>query len=409
MMTSRRVIFINRFYWPDSPATAQLLTDLAEALAARSVSVIVVTTGTSKMPAAETHRGVAIVRLSQRQLYPASLWRRMRDCEQFRRGVRAWLEGNLEKEDILVSLTDPPLIGVTVTKMARRKGARMIHWVQDIFPEIAANVFGIPLLNLLRASRDQAWRGASLCVTPGEAMRDFIVARGVPQARTIAIPNWAPVGLAPVSAETVAAWKARHQLADKFVVMYSGNLGRAHDFNWCVPLAETFRNDPRIVFAFVGMGPRLATLEAAVAEAGLANVHFLPPAPRADLAALLSAGDVHVVSIRAGCETLVFPSKLAGISAVGRPTLVIGPTGSEPTRLVTTAGWGRGFSPTDITGMNALLRDWMDHRSMLHALSERALAASPQTQFNLALSAWEQILLANDDSSGAVKLVPAAS
>ena len=60
-----RALFLNRFYWPDEPATAQLLTDLAEALAARQVTVVVITSHPDNpaVPAEETRRGVHILRV----------------------------------------------------------------------------------------------------------------------------------------------------------------------------------------------------------------------------------------------------------------------------------------------------------------------------------------------------------
>jgi glycosyltransferase involved in cell wall biosynthesis len=401
-MPARRVIFVNRFYWPDSPATAQLLTDLAEGLAAQSIPVIVATTGSAPLLEAETQRGVAIARLSERRARHASLWQRARDFLRFRRALRTWLKANLQRGDVLVCLTDPPLIGALAARVAQRKGARVIHWIQDIFPEIAVDVLGLPLLNCLRGSRDAAWRSASLCITPGEAMRDFVIARGISATHTAVIPNWAPAGLAPAAHEAVAIWKCKHGLAEKFIVMYSGNLGRAHDFTWFAPLAKAFREDPRVAFVFVGGGPRLAEVKNAAAEAGLANVHYFPSAPRQDLAAVLSAADVHLVSIRAGCENLVFPSKLAGIAAVGRPAIVIGPANCEPARAVVSGGWGQGFSPADIDAMTQTLRGWMDNASERQSLQENALASSAQNRFELALSAWKRILTDDGDSSRAV-------
>ena len=408
-MPARRVIFINRFYWPDAPATAQLLTDLAEALAAQSITVIVATTGSSDLPLTETQRGVAITRLSQRRAHQASLWQRAGDFLRFRRALQIWLEANLEREDAVVCLTDPPLIGSLAASIANRKGARVIHWVQDIFPEIAVNVFGLPVLNFFRGSRDAAWRRAGVCVTPGETMRDFVIARGVSPTRTAVIPNWAPIGLAPAAPEAVVLWKAKHSLAEKMVVMYSGNLGRAHDFTWVAPLAKSFREDPRVAFVFVGGGPRLTSVQNAVNEAGLANVHFIPSASRSDLSVVLSAGDAHLVSIRAGCENLVFPSKLAGIAAVGKPAIVIGPAHCEPARVVVAGRWGQGFIPGDVAGMTQTLRAWMDNASELHRLQVNALAASAPNRFELALSAWERILTNDGDSSFAVNGSYAAS
>jgi len=134
----------------------------------------------------------------------------------------------------------------------------------------------------------------------------------------------------------------------------------------------------------------------------LSNVRWLASVPRTELPAVLAAGDVHLVSIRAGCENLVFPSKLAGIAAVGRPALVVGPRNSEPARLVSSGGWGEGFGPEEIGGMTATLRRLKDDPVEWQRLAANALTASARLRFDLALSAWERILIANGDSSRAV-------
>ena len=171
------------------------------------------------------------------------------------------------------------------------------------------------------------------------------------------IPNWAPGGqaLAPVPPEKnpfPLAWDLR----GRFAVVYSGNLGRVHALESVLEAAALLRDLPEIVFLFVGDGPQRRTLESRAAARGLGNVRFLPAQPRAYLAASLSAADVHLVTLRDGCERLVFPSKLYGIAAVGRPVVYMGPTGAEIATTIRAGRFGLVVDPSDSAALADALR-----------------------------------------------------
>ena len=342
-MNVQRVIFLNRFYWPEEPATAQLLTDLAEGLAAEGFAVSVVT----RMPPGserpeETRNGVQILRVRASALGRRSLLGRTVDFASFLAGARTLVQRKAGAGDAVVCMTDPPLLGAAQAHPVSARGARLVHWVQDIFPEVATAVSGLPLLNLAHSWRDRAWRRASFCVAPGNDMAEFVRSRGPLKGCVHVSSNWAPEGVRPTEG---AAWRHEHDLTSSFVVMYSGNLGRVHDFSAVVPLARSLSGS-RVQLVFVGGGAQRADLQDAARAAGLGNVRFLPAQPRERLAEVLSAADVHLVTLRTGCECYVFPSKLYGIAAAGKPAVIIAPRHSEPARLVEQQGFGLAFEST---------------------------------------------------------------
>ena len=106
--TRPRVVFVNRFYWPDELATAQLLTDLAEGLAAHGVEVVVIAShdGTASMPARETRHGVEIVRVCSTRWGHRGTAAKAADYLTFalaaRRALRTWVRPG----DWLVAMTE---------------------------------------------------------------------------------------------------------------------------------------------------------------------------------------------------------------------------------------------------------------------------------------------------------------
>lgn len=347
-----RFVFINRFYWPDEPATAQLLTDLAEALAASGHAVSVVASHPGgKEPASELHRGVAIFRVRGTRLNRFGIFGKLADFVTFYVGSLCVVFVRVRTRDIVVPLTDPPLLGVGVWIVARLRGAKLVHWVQDIYPEIAITLTGQRWLKVLAPLRNLAWRRAEACGVLGTDMARVLEKAGVKTARLALVPNWAPAGLSAPSSAAVDGLRARWDLAGKFVVLYSGNLGRVHDLMPMLDVAEQLLVHPHIVFLFIGAGAQLPTLKTAAESRGLTNIRFHPPRPRADLAVSLALGDLHLVTVLPGCESFVFPSKLYGIAAVGRPALFMGPKECEIAAVIEKNRFGWAFSRAQIAPM----------------------------------------------------------
>jgi colanic acid biosynthesis glycosyl transferase WcaI len=405
-----RVIFVNRFYWPDQPATAQLLTDLAESLAARGLSVVIVTShpGGATVPAIETHHGVEIIRVGGERLGQKNLLKRAADFGRFLLCARRAVARHAHAGDTLVAMTDPPLLGTALAGVAKRKQLRLIHWVQDVFPEVAMAI-GHRFTVLARPARDRAWRSAHACVVLGSDMASILRERRVPASQIHISPNWAPEGLHAMPADSASALRARWSLTGKFAVAYSGNLGRVHDFSAIIPLAEFLRADTNIAFVFIGDGAQRPALESAARARDLFNIHFHPAQPREQLADTLALGDVHLVTLRSGCERLVFPSKLYGIAAIGRPVIFVGPRDCEVARVIETNRFGHAFTShaDEIPRIAATLRSLMTDSAQCHALGEAASAfCAREGRLHHATTHWYALLMGKPlaDSPGASSL-----
>lgn len=388
-----RTIFINRFYHPDEPATAQLLTDLAEALAhaGRPVVVIASRPSAADAPLRESRHGVSIFRVRTTRWGRRHVLGRIVDFAAFYAGAVWRLGRELRAGDTVVALTDPPLLGVLAGLAARARGAALVHWVQDIYPEIAAELTGHRWLLGLRPLRNPAWRQARACLVPGADMARTVARGGVSADRIVVSPNWAPAGLTPPPPAAVAALRTAWGLADQFVLGYSGNLGRVHDLEPLLDLAAALRDFPDCVLLFVGAGARRNALETAARDRGLANVRFQPPQPRAQLAASLAVADVHFVTLLPGAERCVFPSKLYGIAAVGRPVAVIAPRACELARQVVDHGMGAAFAREEIAALAGWLRTLAADAPQRTRLGDAARRFA-SGGFARALAQWQNVL-----------------
>jgi len=347
----RRVLFVNRYYEPDESATSQLLTDLARAVAAAGHEVHVVCSrqlygdAHARLPAQEFLGGVRVHRIATTRFGRQRLAGRMVDYASFYLASAWMLFRLLRRDDVLVIETDPPLMAVIGAPLARLRGAELINWHQDVFPEVAAQVGAGSLPTWLdrglRGLRDRSLRAARMNVVIGERMRDYFRARGVAADRLCVIHNWAATG--SIRSKPPEASRLRQQLGlqNKFVVCYSGNLGRAHEFATLLDAAKLLGEDDGITFLMIGGGAKMGALERATQECGLRNFIFLPYQPRDTLEDSLAAADVHLLSLLPALEGLIVPSKLYGILAAGRPFVCIGDLDGEVRRFTAAADCGR--------------------------------------------------------------------
>ena len=165
-------------------------------------------------------------------------------------------------------------------------------------------------------------------------MGAHLAAEGVPAARVAVIPNWPHEdAIRPLPAGE-SQLRKRLGLQARFVVGYSGNLGRAHEWKPLFEAARLLATEPGIAFLIGGGGHGYDALRREVEASNLPNVVFQPYHPMEFLSDSMAAADLHLVSLRPEMEGLIVPSKFYGIAAAARPVGFIGDPEGELARLV---------------------------------------------------------------------------
>jgi len=233
---------------------------------------------------------------------------------------------------------------------AKRRDTHLINWLQDIYPEIAIEL-GVPLMKgpfgyVLSRLRDASLKAADVNVVVGERMAEYVLSRGITRDRIQIIHNWSDDDqIYPVD-KANNPLRREWGLDEKFVVGYSGNLGRAHEFNTVLAAGELLRDHPRIVFVFIGGGHRMNELAQIVKARGLdSTFKIFPYQERKLLNYSLGVPDIHWVSLKPTVEGLIVPSKLYGIAAAGRPIIAIAARDGEIARLVRLHNCGLVIEP----------------------------------------------------------------
>jgi glycosyltransferase involved in cell wall biosynthesis len=399
-----RLIFVNRYFFPDHSATSQILSDLAFHLAeaGRDVHVIAGTQiyddPKASLPHREVINGVNVHRVASTRFGRTALAGRAVDYLSFYRSVRTGLTALASTGDFIIAKTDPPLTSVVALSSARRTGAHLINWLQDIYPETAVEL-RIPMMRgpvamTLGALRDRTLRAAIATVVAGDLMGRKVRALGAASERIQIIPNWcndeeiAPI--APADNSLRQEW----DLAGKFVFGYSGNLGRAHEFETVLAAAERLQNDPRFIFLMIGGGKRFDELRKIAEQRRLGGLfRFLPYQDRALLPYSLGVPDAHWLSLDPKLEGLIVPSKFYGIAAAGKPVVVIGDKSGELGRLVQQHQCGFTIVPGDADVLVAALQTMAREPEFVAAMGRQAREMlNAQFTRRHGLAKWDELL-----------------
>ncbi len=297
-----RILFLNQFFPPDPAPTGVLFREIADLLAAKGHEVDFVSAG-------ESYRG-SQGKGGRMRRELASLFRMLMN------GVRR------RKADVVVSGTSPPCLAFVAALIATAHGARHVHWAMDVYPEIAVALEEVKqggMASFIELLVGWSYRQAARVVALDEDMAARLARHGV-TAKVIRPWVFAPMLAAFETART-------QHCSDAWTWIYSGNLGRAHEWETILQaqaILEKRGVDVRLLFQ--GGGPSWPVAQARARELGLARCEWKPYVEERELPSSLLDCEVCVVTQRPCVQGLLWPSKLGLVMALPRRILWIGPT-----------------------------------------------------------------------------------
>lgn len=333
-----RVLLLNQCFHPDYVSTAQHLTDLAVGLAEAGYEVTAVASSrgyddpTRRFPVKETWKGIDIHRIWTPGLGKKAKWRRLVDFATF------WLNAArillfMPRHDVTICLTSPPLISTLGTVAARMKGGAVIPWVMDLNPDeaVAAGWLkeGGIVERTLTFIQNWSFRQASRIVALDRFMARRLIEKGVHPEVIHTDAPWSHDQCVRFDVPARDAFRAKHGLTGKFIVMYSGNHSPCHPLDTVLAAAEILKRDSAIHFLFVGGGSEFKKVQAFQKDKALSNITTLPYQPLEELSGSLSSADLHLVVMGEPFVGIVHPCKIYNILSLGIPLLFVGPEQSH--------------------------------------------------------------------------------
>lgn len=379
----KKLLIYAQYYAPDMVSTGQILRDQAEGmLDAFDVTVICVIpsyTGTiapeytTQKYYFEELNGVKLIRVRVPEFSKSNKVSRIKNIIAYFFGALG-ASKRAGEQDYVFAISQPPILGGILGVFGKwQKQAKMIYCIQDFNPEQieAVGYFKNKMvLSGMRWLDIRTCRKSDLIVTVGRDLIGTINKRfiGKEVPKYTMINNWIDEKLIyplPSSNQGVTAFKRRYGIENKFIIMYSGNIGLYYDLENIVKVAGIFcdataSDGRKVAFAFVGAGAVLNQLKAYREEYGLENIVFIPYQNKDDLIYSLNAADVHLCVNAKGLKGVSCPSKFYGIAACGKPVLGVLESGTEIRMLIEEINNGLVSEPGDYKSLEQNIRAFLD-------------------------------------------------
>lgn len=390
------VLILNQTFYPDFAATAQLMWDLAQHLDRHGHQITALCSrtiyGTDQQHEKTYERigNIHIHRVTGTSFGKKHLLGRLSDFASFYLAA-FWQLQHLPRPDVILALTTPPMIG-TLGMLQRQfqdasggRRVRLVQHIMDLYPD-AAVALGVlkddslPHRIMARLTRRNLETSDAIIVL-GRDMAERVIhgyALEHLASRIHIVPPWSDASLLTPLDRSNNPLAASLGLRDTFNIVYSGNLGLAHDVDTLTAAIDQMRSDPGIVWLFIGGGKRFDQLKDHAARANWTHVRFLPYQDREALNHSLNLADVHLVSQLPAFTGIVVPSKLYGILAVGKPSIMVGPADAECSRVIEEHACGYVVPNGQANQLVAHLRHLRANPELCRTMGHRARLAFEQ-------------------------------
>lgn len=381
----KNLLIYAHYYIPDTASTGQILRELAEGMSdSFNITIICVVPSylgtiedkykTQKYYEEEIN-GVKVLRIRVPEFSKTNKKSRIKNVVSYFMGAMG-ATFKVGKMDYVFSISQPPILGGLLGVWGKWvKHAKFIYNIQDFNPEQVLAVGYAKsrfITDVMMAFDKFSCKRSDLVITVGRDLVETVEKRfedkKVP--KTVMINNWIDeneIYPLPENNERVLAFKKKYGLDNKFVIMYSGNIGLYYDLENLIKVIERFGTDTRtadgreVVFAFIGAGTVLDKLVSYVKEHNMDNVKFIPYQDKADLIYSLNAGDVHWCVNAKEIKGVSCPSKYYGLAAAGKPVIGVLESGSEVRCLIQDTHGGLCCEPGEYDQVEKNIRWFIDN------------------------------------------------
>jgi len=376
----KKLLIYAHYYIPDVASTGQILRELAEGMIEEfDITIVCVVpsyTGKvaeeykKKMFYKEEINGVNVIRIRVPEFSKSNKISRVKNILSYFIGAMI-ATFKVGKMDYVYSISQPPILGGLLGVWGKwMKRAKYIYNIQDFNPEQTMAV-GYSENKLIL--KTMMWfdkfscKQADKVIVVGRDMIETLIGRfkGRKVPNHTFINNWIDekeIYPLPADHEKVVAFKKKYGLQDKFIIMYSGNLGLYYDLENLMNVIEKFKAREDVVFAFVGEGTIREKLVQYKEKHNLQNVKFIPYQDKSDLIYSLNAGDVHWCLNAKGIKGVSVPSKLYGIIAAGKPILGALEEGSEARLIIEETQCGYVTEPGNYEQIEVMIQKYLNEK-----------------------------------------------
>lgn len=393
LLEKMKILFIDRYYYPDWQGTACILSDLCAHLSGRHQITVICgnpswpssSKTNARLSSAEGEsRGVQVTRVFCTNFGKKKDAGRLSNYASFLSS--ALLKAlTCQRPDLVVVMTSPPLVSLVALCIKKIKRVPFVIICQDLFPETAIVSGALKKGTVSRICdflNTFSMRNALSIVTISQLMKAKVQEKGIPSGRITVIPNWTNSGyLKPLPKNN--HFSRRYGLEDKFVVMSAGNIGLSHNLNDVLSVVKGLETIENLCFLVMGEGSGKADAVSLAERAKIKNALFLPLQEQGVLNEALASADVFLIVLKKGLGGYTMPSRIYSYLAVGRAVIAVVDPHSEIAELIQEAGCGVVIPPDDLPALSSAISILHRNPKELEKYSNNALVYSRQKSFML--------------------------
>ena len=397
-----RVFVFSELYFPDESATGYVLSKIAEGLARfYSVHVLCATpnrdSGRGGKGSIEQRNGVTIERCAATNFNKHVLLLRFLNLLTVSISIFWKSLWRLSRGDLVLVVTNPPSLPFFALAACRFRGAKCILLVHDVYPDVLTVTRILrpdaSLTKFLVLLNKSLYRSVDKIIVLGRDMHELVCRKlGEQGDRVALVTNWADIDEIVPMARSENRFLGKLNLMGKFVVQYSGNMGRTHGLEALLDAARMLQGIVDIHFLLIGSGAKREWVETKARDLKLTNVTLLPPQPRHQLCEVLNACDLGIISFIPGMAGVSVPSRMYNVLAASKPIIAVADSESELARVVQEENVGWVVPPNRSDEVAAIIREaYHDPERLIHMGARARVAAETKYSFERVMNSYHTL------------------
>jgi colanic acid biosynthesis glycosyl transferase WcaI len=403
-----KILIFNQYFFPDTEATAQWLSNFCECLLPNHF--ITVVCGHSSCPSQEEcfSNKIRTIRVPSTIFNRSNMIGRLSNYFSFIFSSFLYSFYLLlkPKPDLIISMTDPPIIGLIAWFVSAIKRAPFLYIIQDLHPDVAIVIGRLKnrlVIKIIDSLHRFLYKRADQIVAISTTMKERLLLKGVPDYKITVIPNWTDIhAITPQHKKN--QFSLEHGLDNSFNIMYSGNIGLSQNLHLLIESAKSLQELKDLKFIFIGDGAKKLDLVNQVKELNLKNVHFFDYQPIDKMAYSFGTADIFVVPLASGLDGLIVPSKVFSIMASGRSFIAAIDEMSEVAQIANKFSCGFVIEPGDINSLSETIREAYHSREQLKVMGLKGRKAVEEYYSSeISMSKYENVFLKSIESHKSVR------
>lgn len=386
-----RIIFLNQ-------VSGRLFQELAEGLSGSVGGQCILYTGCDKYNEIKSTSNLKIIKAPE--YHRGNYYFRLLDWFKYFWFV-FWSVLKQPSSALIFIVSNPPFLPLIGYLMKKLRGQPYVVLIYDIYPDLAIYLGKMSkrgfLTRMWRRFNEIVWQNSEAVFTIGDDMAiklgGMFKADRTRLGRVAVILNWVDHNFIKPLPKEKNWFAQKYGQADKFTVLYSGNLGATHDLETILKGAKELCNFNDIQFLIIGDGYKRNYVEEFINTESLLNIIRLPFQSEEVLPYSLTTGDVAIITLSKGVEGLSIPSKMYYAMASGSALLCISSGNNELKTIIKNHQCGISVDPGDVEGFVSAVKRFYEDPVFLKSCKENARKAVESYYTKKNIGKYREILV----------------